>query len=257
MAPIKLEEHIREKLQERELAPSPQAWEKLDAALGTPEVKKRSASWYWYAAAASLVGVLIVTSLFWKDSAPAGVEVVSSSEENPTIQENRPDLNQELKRNVPVASEDGERKDGKVAGSPTTLSGNERGPIASETKARNAKGIPSEDKKLAAAESIQTVPHSTEEAMIQEKIAEVVQQVHHLREQHTEVTVQEIDALLIAAQRDMEMRRSVSAPSTKIDAMALLDAVEEDLERSFRDKVFEALGEGFQKIRTAVVERNN
>ncbi len=30
MAPIKLEEHIREKLQEREMQPSPAAWSKLE-----------------------------------------------------------------------------------------------------------------------------------------------------------------------------------------------------------------------------------
>ncbi len=42
-----------------------------------------------------------------------------------------------------------------------------------------------------------------------------------------------------------------------MDATALLNVVEFELETSFRDKVFEALGDGFEKVITSVADRNN
>ena len=63
--------------------------------------------------------------------------------------------------------------------------------------------------------------------------------------------------LLAKAQREIELQRILNNSNYKIDAAALLSDVESELERSFRDKVFDALGEGYQKIRTAVAERNN
>ena len=43
--------------------------------------------------------------------------------------------------------------------------------------------------------------------------------------------------------------------SNKVDAIKLLSVVEDELETNFRDRVFEALGDGYEKIRTAVVNR--
>ena len=42
-----------------------------------------------------------------------------------------------------------------------------------------------------------------------------------------------------------------------VDANALLQDVEEDLQQSFRSKVFEALQSGYESVITAVAERNN
>jgi hypothetical protein len=62
---------------------------------------------------------------------------------------------------------------------------------------------------------------------------------------------------LAKAQRAISNQRILQKNTQKIDASALLMDVELELEQSFRDKVFEMLGEGFIKIRTAVSERNN
>jgi hypothetical protein len=64
-----------------------------------------------------------------------------------------------------------------------------------------------------------------------------------------------VEALLNNARREIETQRILNNP--KVDATALLEDVEWELEKSFRDKVFDALGEGFQKVRTAVTERND
>ncbi len=43
--------------------------------------------------------------------------------------------------------------------------------------------------------------------------------------------------------------------NNKVDATKLLSVVEDELETNFRDRVFEALGDGYEKVRTAVVNR--
>ena len=42
-----------------------------------------------------------------------------------------------------------------------------------------------------------------------------------------------------------------------VDANALLQDVESDLQQSFRNKIFEALKNSYETIKTAVAERNN
>ena len=89
------------------------------------------------------------------------------------------------------------------------------------------------------------------------KVEEVVASVESLQQKNTQVTIEEVENLLQQAQRDIATQRLLDQATTRIDPASLLDDVENELERSFRDKVFDALGEGFNKIRTAVVERNN
>ncbi|NNK21468.1 MAG: hypothetical protein HKP07_09175, partial [Flavobacteriaceae bacterium] len=43
---------------------------------------------------------------------------------------------------------------------------------------------------------------------------------------------------------------------TKVDALALLADVEEEVNRSFRDQLFEKLKDGYLKVRTAIAYRN-
>ena len=81
--------------------------------------------------------------------------------------------------------------------------------------------------------------------------------VQKIQNENNTVTPDEIDALLAKAQRDISNNRILQANTQKVDAAALLLDVETELERSFRDRVFDALGEGFNKVRSAVAERNN
>jgi len=98
----------------------------------------------------------------------------------------------------------------------------------------------------------------TEEVIfIDNKVKEVITAIEQIKKDKNTITVEDIDALLIKAQRDISDNRILNSGNRKVDATALLMDVENELERSFRDRVFDALGNGFNKIRTAVVERNN
>jgi hypothetical protein len=118
--------------------------------------------------------------------------------------------------------------------------------------------IQNKNKEVIALNETKTEKESTnEERFINKKVDEVVVAVQKIQNENNTVTPDEIDALLAKAQRDISNNRILQANTQKVDAAALLMDVETELERSFRDRVFDALGEGFNKVRSAVAERNN
>jgi hypothetical protein len=91
--------------------------------------------------------------------------------------------------------------------------------------------------------------------VLTEKISEVIAQVQEL-ERNNGVSEAEIDSLLYAAQKTI-ITEKLFTENNKVNAMALLSEVEEELDQSFRDHIFESLKVGFLKVRTAVADRNN
>lgn len=255
MAPYKLEDNIREKLEAREIKPSSGAWEKLEGKLNAEQPKKKDVGWYYMAA--SFVGILILASVFFSQNFDGSKSQIV----NETIELKNPENNAEI---IPEHSE------------PTKMASEEikTEEVKTDTKKNDYRNsliaIPQKksvvekklerDKILANTTEEERMPNpeaqimQQEDALFNQKIDEVVASVKNLQEHNNEVTAQEVEQLLMAARRDIQAQRILQSP--KVDATALLQDVEWELEKSFRDKVFDALGEGFRKIRTAVIERN-
>ncbi|PHQ62576.1 MAG: hypothetical protein COC08_00130 [Maribacter sp.] len=70
------------------------------------------------------------------------------------------------------------------------------------------------------------------------------------------MTDAEVDSLLRKAQEEI-LANKIFGEDYSVDAMALLNEVEDELDQSFRDQIFETLKIGFLKVRTAVANRNN
>jgi len=64
MAPIKFEEHIKDKLKEREIKPTASAWDKISNNL-EDSTEKKEKSFYWRGIAASFIGILIVSIFYF------------------------------------------------------------------------------------------------------------------------------------------------------------------------------------------------
>lgn len=264
MAPFNLEKNMREKLENRELNPSPDAWKKLEAQLGKSQSKKKTVGWYYIAA--SLVGLLIAASVFLNSN--------TTEIENKVVKENiqqKDDIqhNDEIEMRTEIVSN--------VSNPSAEKNLSEESKTGKDPKetTKNLKPLPTQkesavDKKIKKSEMIADVPKDdatihfkkSEEKVILEhnivfntKVDEVVASVKFLQEKNQEVTAEEVETLLNNARRDIRTQRILSSP--KVDATALLQDVEWELEKSFRDKVFDALGEGFNRIRTAVLERND
>ncbi|MFK7811850.1 MAG: hypothetical protein AB8B59_05100, partial [Maribacter sp.] len=69
------------------------------------------------------------------------------------------------------------------------------------------------------------------------------------------LTEAEVDDLLRNAQEEI-FRDELFNRNGSVDALALLNEVETELDKSFRDQIFESLKTGFLKVRTAVADRN-
>ncbi len=261
MAPYKLEDNIREKLEARELKPSADAWKKLEAKLDAEQPKKKTLLWFYVAA--SFVSFIILASIFYNQNSPE----VNNQIVNETIEKNNAEKQPEILSNnsesEEIASE--ENISEKVEVLKSKSGGKEQQNLNTHTpfhqkKSEIDKKVENTDAiakvtKVEAEQPLKTTVHKEEEKLFNQKIEEVVASVKKLQENNTEVNTTDVEALLNKARREIETQRIINNP--KVDATALLEDVEWELEKSFRDKVFDALGEGFNKVRTAVTERND
>ncbi|RFN59776.1 hypothetical protein [Marixanthomonas ophiurae] len=257
----KFEENIREKLQEREIQPSNDAWEKLNARLGKPEKKKSYV--LWYAVAASLVSILVIGAFFIKDdvtSASQNLVKTPTNKEKIDVEKQPEFIPQEINSEEIAAEENIKIEQKKKQQVPNKQLANQK------TQLKQAVEVSSEKEEAIAKTETnleeQSIPKGkvvdkTNGRFFENKVNEVVAQVKEIQSKNHEVTPEEINALLANAQRDIKTRQILNPETQKVDAAALLLDVELELERSFREKVFDALGDGFNKVRTAVVERNN
>src|SRR5690606_24354801 len=258
MALIKLEDNIREKLEAREIKPSAEAWKKLETKLDSAQPKQKS--YFLYYVAAGFVGILILASVFFsRNNSEVNNHIVEEK-----VQKNQTDAKTEIIPNK-INSEEivSEEKNSEKINSEEKQKPN----------TREVKVIPPKkseiDKKIERAEAVANVSKeeikkpvikesiiiSEEDKLINHKVDEVVASVKKLQENNAEVSATEVEKLLNNARRDIQTQRILNNP--KVDATALLQDVEWELDKSFRDKVFDALGDGFQKVRTAVSERND
>ena len=263
MAPYKLEDNIREKLEARELKPSADAWKKLESKLDAAQPKKKTLVWYYVAA--SFVGFLILASVFFSRN---------DSKLNNQIVDENVELNNSKKDSEIIPNNSETEKIVSEENNPEKVEATIPKNETENPKQKSFQQKPIQQKKSAIdkkiekmeaianvleeqnQQSLKTTVQETkqEDKIFNNKVDEVVASVKKLQENKTEVTANDVEALLNNARREIQTQRILN--STKVDATALLQDVEWDLDKSFRDKVFDALGEGFNKVRTAVTERN-
>ncbi|WP_343487652.1 hypothetical protein [Allomuricauda sp. d1] len=236
----KLEKHIKQKLEAREIKPSKKAWSKLEKRLETAPEQNNNRKWYMIAAA--FIGVLIVTSIYFsgnkEQQQPQIVVKDNQDEEN----------SQASKEAIEIIKE-----------KPSVVETEEQSPKQSDEK----QFVEPETKTAVALSEIveKRIPLENELAenqqwLIDQKVDEVLAKVILLENNNQSVTEAEVDSLLRAAQKEV-LTDKLFNQNGSVDAMMLLAEVEDELNDSFRDQIFDALKDGYTKLRTAVVYRNN
>ena len=241
----KFEKHIREKLEAREISPSTDAWEKISEGLSTAPKPKRK-NRYRFAIAAGFIGFLLALGIFFFDNDSSKKIVPVVEKDNSTNQSSEKNEVLEFEKEqievveIPEQTSDNPEFNMESNEPSTTL-------ITVEIhEVEQFKKMPLQDSSIAISEEI-----------ISEKVSEVMNQVTLIEDiSEAEITDAEVDSLLRAAQREILTDKLLN-PEGKVDAMALLTEVEDELDESFRDQIFEALKQGYLKVRNSVADRNN
>ena len=264
MAPIKFEEQLKEKLEQRSIQPSSDAWNKLNDRLDEEGDKQNNNGFWWLGIAATIIGVLLAVTFVFKTN-PEIMEPTIVDTKNETIIDANPLQTQDvLKENEAVAGEQNEEASEEKQATKNQMT---KTPLKSVIKEKQKLLIPNTVNEVVA--NVDTEKESQEAnkniidtkpeivSFEDQKVRDVLAQIQNLQQVNKEVSTEEIEALLEAAQKEITMKKLFNEVTKTVDADALLRSVEDDLEQSFRDKVFTAIKSGYETVKTAVAERNN
>ncbi|MEM9869311.1 MAG: hypothetical protein AAF765_16560, partial [Bacteroidota bacterium] len=223
--------------------PLPGSWERIAEQLST-EVSPKPRKRFGYAVAASFIGILLISGflLIWfhqKDT-PMEIEVVGEDGSKKSLNVVDKVLGDEKR-----ALHDGQQRQSIIVDSEEHFVEDSFSKVAEAEKSEQF-DIPSENSELE--DSVH---------LIALKANEVLEQVTFLEQKNEiEITDAEVDSLLRKAQEEILNEKRFTLDG-KVDAMALLTEVEDELDASFRGQIFEALKGSYLKLRTAVADRNN
>ncbi|WP_431137153.1 hypothetical protein [Psychroserpens mesophilus] len=257
MAPVKFEDKLKDKLENRKLQPSTDAWSTLADRLDKADRKNNNTIFWWLGIAASIVGVIFVTTQFFNTTEDVkDIPVVVDTKTKPL---KKPDVITKPSANTTIVVNSDENKNNFE-----TVNAAEVNSVYNDKTDEKQKAIyhlkkPHDvvvalDKNKQDVDDNVPVKTLTHEAL---KIIEVVDVIKQLQANENLVSDQEIDSLLKQAQREILKQRIFDETTRTVDADALLQDVEGELEQSFRDKVFEALKSSYKSVKTAVAERRN
>lgn len=231
MEPNKIDNQIKEKLIVREIQPSAQAWDRLDAMLAVSEAKKSKKNHSWLFVAASIVlffglGYFLFNSFATTESNNSVPVVTTSNEEIDTIETNK--INE-------IAVENGN-------------------PVLVQNE--NNFSITQANKKSEGTNKLLKKEH-----VLEEKITPNSQ----LLASNTQSPVPSIhypsaEKLLAEAQTTEKVipsdKKTKSKLRIKIDANSLLESVEKELDNTHKESTLDKLSKKIQDAKSAVVNRN-
>lgn len=234
MEPNKLENEIREQLGKREIQPSSQSWDRLDAMLSVEESKGNKKSFSWLKIAASLVCFLGVGYFFY-NSGDNTLEKVDSNvvvfEETQKPSENETKIDQ-----VKITDS-----------SKSIIEGNNKSLVSSE--AGNAIG-----KKVEIVESIRAnkdreiaLKSTSDDEVVSLEVQNESKSILETNQQQKNENNNQVVA---------ELKNPVKKQKLKIDPNSLLNQVDGEIQLTFRQKVMKTVTKGYKEAKEAVASRN-
>tara|TARA_R110002050_G_scaffold94765_3_gene197331 strand:- start:66080 stop:66844 length:765 start_codon:yes stop_codon:yes gene_type:complete len=254
MAPIKFEEDIKRKLENRSLKPSENAWSKLSSRLDEKKDPKNNKPYWWLGLAASIIGVLFVVSQFLNNQThvedfPKVVEMPEIIPQDSSSVIAKEVIKEKTFHEIKVINELDENKR------------KEKSIEFIENKSIDKIVVVSSREKVKMSEKdIATKPSNILKEKLsfeKQKTQDIVAQVQALKEAKTAVSDADIDALLLQAQQEIRLNKILNKTTGLVDANALLQDVEEELDQSFREKVFKAIKASYNSVKTSVAQRND
>ena len=248
MEPNKFEKKIRDKMENREINPSQELWNRIENKLAVEEAKPRKSQYYskfWLGVAASIIVLMSISFYLTKEQNEVESEIkleMVNSETDEILKEKK----------IQRTSEDN-KIDNIIL--PQKLKTQNNVQIIESIARVQKKEILSDDpvsiKKINEPKLIvlETVKG------IDEHIAKLIEKANLIENNTGALTDKEVDSLLRDAQKELFKKEKIR-PTKSIDAMALLDEVEYEIDVTLKNKLFEALKKGFMEARSVVAQRN-
>ena len=226
MEPNKLDNQIREKLNAREIQPSAQAWDRLDAMLTVSEEKKPKKGYGWFFVAAS-------TILFFG----LGFFLFNSNETT------------EINNSVPVVTTSSKAIDSVETNKINVISVENVKPIL----VQNEENISKKEKRNI--KPIATVELINEKNIIQENPIPITQ--HPSPSAYKYVSPENLLAEVQTGEKVIiSENKIISKPKMKVDPNSLLTTVEKELDETHKETTLEKLTRKFQDAKSALANRN-
>lgn len=230
MEPNKFDKIIKEKIEARTIAPSNDAWQKLEAMMVIADKPKRSYSWLYIAA--SFVGILIVSSVFFNQK-----ESINIHRSNPVV----------LDQNAKNTNADKNEKNDEVV--TTSHNGNS---VAVANKYINRKEPVQQQEEVIVPNS--NIYKEQQLATVSSKKNDSQSTAIHryISAQNLLAAVSDNKVEVISTNKTFEKNRS----GKTVDPNRLLSSVETELNQSFKESALDKFNKKLNAIKTAVVNRN-
>lgn len=234
MAPIKFEENIKSTLEERRIQPSNTAWNVLESSLDVKQGKSKKRNLKWLGIAASFIGIIWITSILFKTEI---LQVEPTIVDTPELKQPIPEQVESSEMNIVI---DEPEKESDIQKEQITIKDGQNMEIKEPSES-----IAKIDEEIVAKKTIE-----------EEAVLEIAIQIAVLNEKNIGVTDEEIDLLLKEAQLKIAMKKQVES-GLSVNAYALLVEVENELDPTFKEKVFDVLKENYYSVKNAVAQRND
>ncbi|HKX86574.1 MAG TPA: hypothetical protein VJL37_07870 [Flavobacterium sp.] len=229
MEPNKLENQIREKLLGREIKPSVNSWDRLDAMLSVQEEKKNRKVFPWLSVAASFLVLMGLGYFFMNQNQEKEIDLKSQ----PSVVE----VNSEtIKTESHQTTESIEKKS-----------------VADNVEYTDSKSI-AEKKSNSVKNKLQIIGEKQEQQIASSEVSPMKQE--NIVEQQKSVLSQkqEVDTESLLAQ--VEQSKTTPKAKVKVDAKDLLSQVDGEIELTFRQKVMRTIKKNYQETKVAISTRN-
>ena len=225
MKPNKIDNQIREKLNAREVQPSAQAWDRLDAMLAVSEEKKPKKGYGWFFVAAS-------TILFFG----LGFFLFNSNE------------TKEINNSNPIVTTINEVMDSTEANKINQISVEKEQPVLVQNEVNYSKTQKNKKSK-------ETNELIKEETSTKDNSSSIIH--HPSPNSYKYVSPENLLAEVQTGEKVITSDKKTS-PKTKmkVDANSLLTNVEKELDENYRETTLDKLNRKFQDAKSALANRN-
>ena len=256
MAPVKFEEDIKSKLEERTIEPSEKAWAKLSGRLDEDEGSGKNRFWLLSVAAGFL---LILFTVIQVMRSPEEI----NTEDSYAVEETKDIVvsDESVTDNTPQVAMDNELIQTVAETEEVHKSESQSTVVTRKTSTYMAQNKEeSSDQRV----TIDELPRATENTEITEAVVSndldeslIREVLQDSRASGQDQLDRETDSLLKAAQKELLMDKAMMEHTTIVQANELLMEVEEEVEPSLKSRVYEVIKDGYKKVKTVVAQRNN